>query len=714
MSRLVSDENDPLLQPTQRDPISTLLSRLKAVTQEMPDQWKALCPAHDDRNPSLSIKRGDDGRALVYCFAGCTIEGILKKLNLRPKDLLPSTGLTIEEFAAAKKLPVKFLSDQSIATIAGTEPYVRFPYGEAERRRFALDGPNKFRWKPKSKLSLYGLWRLKEVKDRGFVVLVEGESDALTLWYNNYPALGIPGAGTWREEWAGDLDDVETIYVIIEPDKGGDATLKWLSSSSIRDRAKLVQFPKDGDVKDPSALWLKDQGAFAATFQEMLDAAPAWSGWISAETVRVRDAAYALCEELTKERWIMDLFTAALHEQGVAGEDKAASLIYLLLTTRFQDRPVSAAIKAVSSSGKSYLVDQILKFFPESSYFARTSITERTLAYTDFDYRNKYLVLFEASGIQGEFGSYLIRELLSRGRIEYETTEKNQTTGQIQTRLVTKEGPTGLLVTTVLSELEHQLETRLMSIPLTDTKDQTRAIMSETAAKEMGKKSKVNLEQWQAYQTWLETGERRVFIPYAGMLLDLIPPFMTRLRRDHSSLLALIRASAMMHQANRVRDKIGRIVASIDDYTIVYSYYGDLFTSGLEAGVPETVRETVLTVEKLHASLDHLPTNKDIGKALNLDRTAVAKRVENAARLGYIKNAAQKGEKPFMWVVDQPMPSDEALPKPERLLRVCEDWAVVDEGQGALVDVGHEMIRNYELMMDKMREIKSVEARGGA
>ena len=34
--------------------------------------WKAKCPAHDDKHPSLAISSGEDGKALVFCHAGCT------------------------------------------------------------------------------------------------------------------------------------------------------------------------------------------------------------------------------------------------------------------------------------------------------------------------------------------------------------------------------------------------------------------------------------------------------------------------------------------------------------------------------------------------------------------------------------------------------------------------------------------------------------------
>jgi len=33
--------------------------------------WMARCPAHDDREPSLSIRDADDSKVLVHCHAGC-------------------------------------------------------------------------------------------------------------------------------------------------------------------------------------------------------------------------------------------------------------------------------------------------------------------------------------------------------------------------------------------------------------------------------------------------------------------------------------------------------------------------------------------------------------------------------------------------------------------------------------------------------------------
>ena len=185
-------------------------------------------------------------------------------------DLVPRTGpagLTLEQYAAAKGAADRLPQDPAGCRrfTYDRKPAVRIPYlgegGEeiAVRFRIALSG-DRFRWKSGTKPCLYGLNRLAEAKKAGQVVLVEGESDCHTLWFHGIPALGIPGAANWREERdARHLDGIETIYVVVEPDRGGDAVRQWLSRSTIRHRAKLVSLP----AKDPSALHLEGPTEFS-------------------------------------------------------------------------------------------------------------------------------------------------------------------------------------------------------------------------------------------------------------------------------------------------------------------------------------------------------------------------------------------------------------------------------------------------------------------
>ena len=44
--------------------------------------WLACCPAHSDRSPSLSVKDGDRGFPVFFCYAGCTYEAIAAALGI--------------------------------------------------------------------------------------------------------------------------------------------------------------------------------------------------------------------------------------------------------------------------------------------------------------------------------------------------------------------------------------------------------------------------------------------------------------------------------------------------------------------------------------------------------------------------------------------------------------------------------------------------------
>jgi hypothetical protein len=43
--------------------------------------WMARCPTHDDREPSLSIRHGADGKVLVRCHAGCNQKRVITALR---------------------------------------------------------------------------------------------------------------------------------------------------------------------------------------------------------------------------------------------------------------------------------------------------------------------------------------------------------------------------------------------------------------------------------------------------------------------------------------------------------------------------------------------------------------------------------------------------------------------------------------------------------
>jgi len=66
-----------------------MLSRLAGVKPTGRGRWVARCPAHDDKHPSLSLKVGDSGALLLYCWAGCSLEEIVAAVGVQLSDLFP-------------------------------------------------------------------------------------------------------------------------------------------------------------------------------------------------------------------------------------------------------------------------------------------------------------------------------------------------------------------------------------------------------------------------------------------------------------------------------------------------------------------------------------------------------------------------------------------------------------------------------------------------
>lgn len=250
------------------------------------DRMVSLCPFHDDRKPSFSVdlKTGKFvcfacGKAGNYVSFRAELDGtsnadaykkILREhgVDETKKEPAKPKNYTVEDYAAEKKLPAEWLhmvcSLESKQEQDGT-PYVKIPYFNIEskvqvtRKRM---GNHSFKWGYGSagKMIPYGLWRKEGMEVAGYTILVEGESDSQTLWFLGYPALGIPGASTFKPEWVEDLKSIETLYIHKEPDRGGqtffEKVTEALKNAGYKGEVKTFSCADAGE-KDPSALYIK-------------------------------------------------------------------------------------------------------------------------------------------------------------------------------------------------------------------------------------------------------------------------------------------------------------------------------------------------------------------------------------------------------------------------------------------------------------------------
>lgn len=248
-----------------------------------------LCPFHEDKKESFSVDlttgkwhcfSEDDGGNFVSFWS--KVHNVstkdaykqildkyhaLEKTKPKPPKKEGLESYSLEQYSFEKRLPVEFLRDRCHCETKkerdgltcllmpyykedGTDPAIRKRYNFKE-----------FRWSKGSsgKIGLYGEWRLPEIRNKGYAVLVEGESDTHSLWYMGIPAIGIPGASMFKPMHALPLQDLK-LYIHQEPDRGGETFIqkvcKGLKDGGFIGRVYKWTCSRLG-VKDPSELYMK-------------------------------------------------------------------------------------------------------------------------------------------------------------------------------------------------------------------------------------------------------------------------------------------------------------------------------------------------------------------------------------------------------------------------------------------------------------------------
>jgi hypothetical protein len=257
--------------------------------------WTARCPAHPDRTNSLSLHQGDDGRVLVKCFAGCSTQAIVAAIGLEMRDLFPPeelcpsrptqaaslTGaITVDDLASDKRLPSSFLRGLGLTD---RHDGVVIPYQLADgsraprqRLRTSVKAKEGSIWLfGKGPLVPYGLARRDEALKTGELTLVEGESDAWTAWFHGVHALGIPGAAMACVLRAEHLGGIRRLYVLQEPDRGGETFLAGVAKRcrEVGWHGEMFVLSLPPGLKDLNDLHKQDPAGFTASFQKAVQAA---------------------------------------------------------------------------------------------------------------------------------------------------------------------------------------------------------------------------------------------------------------------------------------------------------------------------------------------------------------------------------------------------------------------------------------------------------
>lgn len=253
-------------------PVERLLARLDNV-QPSGAGHTARCPVHDDRENSLKVDTGDDGRALIRCYTGCKPEAVVAALGLKMADLYPPNERMVHQNGHGRRI----IATYDYHDTGGALLYqaVRYdPKGFAQRQP---DGKGGWLWNlTGTPRVLYRLPELLTAHPSAPVCLTEGEKDADRLAALGFVATtNAAGADQWRSEYAESLRD-RRVVILEDNDAAGRKRTRTVGdavdgvASETRVLA-LPDLPEKGDLSD----WL-DAGGNVDELRRLIAEAPLW------------------------------------------------------------------------------------------------------------------------------------------------------------------------------------------------------------------------------------------------------------------------------------------------------------------------------------------------------------------------------------------------------------------------------------------------------
>lgn len=101
-----------------------------------------------------------------------------------------------------------------------------------------------------SPTNLYGVQSASWADD--WIVVTEGEIDALTWQQIGVPAIGVPGAENWKDHWVNVFEDFSRVYLAEDGDDAGKDL--WIAMSENLTNVIRMKMP---DGEDSNSMFLK-------------------------------------------------------------------------------------------------------------------------------------------------------------------------------------------------------------------------------------------------------------------------------------------------------------------------------------------------------------------------------------------------------------------------------------------------------------------------
>ena len=299
-----------------------IVEQTKATFTGSGGQYSGLCPAHNDRSPSLSLTLTED-RILIKCHSGCSINEICSGFGIKKSDLFRrcETDTKTNSNARKKNNNVQLNAEEKIVFYSSKHKkrvteISRYTYQKVDGSDafFVIrTEPKDFRpMTPDGKLSLEGVERvpyrlpelLQGIEDTKPILLLEGEKDADRVAEMGFVATTfVGGTGKWRDEY---LEYFRGADIVLVPDndhpgiKGMQEIAEHLHGTT--KSMKVLELPGLGERTDKHGKdfsdWADIDGNDQKKLNELISDAPEWS------PLEVYDENLAVVEELNLKHFV--------------------------------------------------------------------------------------------------------------------------------------------------------------------------------------------------------------------------------------------------------------------------------------------------------------------------------------------------------------------------------------------------------------------------
>lgn len=221
--------------------------------------WTARCPAHDDGRPSLKVDLSRDGRLLAFCHAGCSFEAIVAAVGASERW----TAVADARPAPARVFRTSEAHAAACARLLRRAPHLLAALRESrgwtpdaiERLALGWDGSRVTFPIRDSAGALVGVVRhdslrrssgAKSIADPGsrrdlfpapetdttedWLLVVEGEPDAVAAWSAGRAAVAVPGVSRWSPAWARRFEG-RRVCVCLDCDRQGRQAAEHVARS---------------------------------------------------------------------------------------------------------------------------------------------------------------------------------------------------------------------------------------------------------------------------------------------------------------------------------------------------------------------------------------------------------------------------------------------------------------------------------------------------